>query len=86
MELSSVVSFLYLCKWENWAFEYLKGNNNVATILAKTACTVITIPLVNLIAIDIILSIRDFVSPFEVPVKFIAAKMLSTKNKPTIVG
>lgn len=72
--------------WENWAFEYLKGNNNVATILAKTACTVITIPLVNLIAIDIILSIRDFVSPFEVPVKFIAAKMLSTKNKPTIVG
>ena len=55
-------------------------------MLAKTACTVITMPLVNLIAIDIILSVRGLVGIFEVLVKFIAAKMQSIKNKPTIVG
>lgn len=55
-------------------------------MLAKTDCTVITIPLMNLIAIDIILSIRDLVDIFEVLVKFIDAKMQSIKNKPTIVG
>lgn len=55
-------------------------------MLAKTACTVITMPLVKLIAIDIILSIRDLVDIFEIFVKFIVAKMQSIKNKPTIVG
>jgi len=62
-----------------------KGNNNAATILAKTACTVITIPLVNFVAIDIILSIRDLVNSFEISAKLIVAKMLSIKNKPTII-
>ena len=55
-------------------------------MLAKTAFTVITMPLVKLIAIDIILSIRDLVDIFEIFVKFIVAKMQSIKNKPTIVG
>lgn len=55
-------------------------------MLAKTACAVIKIPLVNFLAIDIILSLRDLGNLSEVSVEFIAAKMLSIENKPTIVG
>ena len=57
-----------------------KGNNNVATMLVKTLHTVIKIPLVNLIAIDLILFVKDLAKTFEAFVRFNNVKMLSIKK------